>query len=81
MNGLFLLNKSPEMTSFLAGRLLRRELGVSKVGHTGTLDPNATGVLPVLCGNATRALDLLPVQDKRYTATFRFGFVSPTLDV
>ncbi|MBQ3134149.1 MAG: tRNA pseudouridine(55) synthase TruB [Clostridia bacterium] len=81
MNGLFLLNKSPEMTSFLAGRLLRKELGVSKVGHTGTLDPNATGVLPVLCGNATRALDLLPVQDKRYTATFRFGFVSPTLDV
>ena len=81
MNGLFLLHKSPEMTSFLAGRLLQRELGVSKVGHTGTLDPNATGVLPILCGNATRALDLLPVQDKRYTATFRFGYQSSTLDV
>lgn len=81
MNGLFLLNKSPGMSSFLACNVLRGVLGIKKAGHAGTLDPMATGVLPVLCGNATRALDLLPVHDKRYTATFRFGFTSPTLDV
>lgn len=81
MNGIFLLNKSPEMTSFLSCNVLRRLLGVKKAGHAGTLDPMATGVLPILCGNATRALDLLPVQDKRYTATFRFGFVSDTEDI
>ena len=61
--------------------MLRRLLGVKKAGHAGTLDPMATGVLPILCGNATRALDLLPVQDKRYTATFRFGLVSDTEDI
>ena len=81
MNGLFLLNKSPEMSSFLACNVLRGVLGIKKAGHAGTLDPMATGVLPVLCGNATRALDLLPVHDKRYTATFRLGYTSPTLDV
>ena len=81
MNGIFLLNKSPEMTSFLACNVLRKLLGVKKAGHAGTLDPMAVGVLPILCGNATRALDLLPVQDKRYTATFRFGFVSDTEDI
>lgn len=81
MNGIFLLNKSPEMTSFLSCNVLRRLLGVKKAGHAGTLDPMATGVLPILCGNATRALDLLPVQDKRYTATFRFGLVSDTEDI
>ncbi|MBP3382094.1 MAG: tRNA pseudouridine(55) synthase TruB, partial [Clostridia bacterium] len=52
-----------------------------KVGHAGTLDPMATGVLPVLLGKATRALDFLPTHDKRYTATLRFGFKSDTLDV
>lgn len=81
MNGIFLLNKSPEMTSFLACNVTRKLLGVKKAGHAGTLDPMAVGVLPILCGNATRALDLLPVQDKRYTATFRFGLVSDTEDI
>ena len=60
MNGIFLLNKSPEMTSFLACNVTRKLLGVKKAGHAGTLDPMAVGVLPILCGNATRALDLLP---------------------
>ena len=50
------------------------------MGHAGTLDPMATGV-PLLVGRATRALDLLPIHDKRYTATLRFGFTSDTLDI
>jgi len=56
-------------------------LGVKKVGHAGTLDPGATGVLPLLVGRATKALDRLPVHDKRYTATLHFGAVSDTLDI
>lgn len=81
MNGLLPLDKPQEITSFLACSIVRRLLGAKKVGHGGTLDPMATGVLPVLVGPATRAMDLLPVQDKRYVATMRFGFVSDTLDV
>ncbi len=80
-NGILLINKDSEMTSFLCCAILRRLLGVKKIGHAGTLDPNATGVLPLLVGRATKALDRLPTQDKRYTATMRFGAVSDTLDV
>lgn len=80
-DGILLINKDSEMTSFLCCAILRRLLGVKKIGHAGTLDPNATGVLPLLIGRATKALDLLPTQDKRYTATMRFGAVSDTLDI
>lgn len=80
-NGILLINKDSEMTSFLCCAILRRLLGVKKIGHAGTLDPNATGVLPLLVGRATKALDRLPTQDKRYTATMRFGAVSDTLDI
>ncbi len=81
LHGILCLDKPPEMTSFLCCAILRRLLGVKKIGHAGTLDPNATGVLPLLVGRATKALDYLPVQDKRYRATMRFGAVSDTLDV
>ncbi len=81
LNGILLINKDSEMSSFLCCAILRRLLGVKKIGHAGTLDPNATGVLPLLVGRATKALDRLPSQDKRYTATMRFGAVSDTLDV
>lgn len=81
MDGIFCLDKPPEMTSFLCCAILRRLLGEKKIGHGGTLDPMATGVLPILAGRATRALDLLPVHDKRYTASLRFGWTSDTQDV
>lgn len=81
MDGILLINKDNNMTSFLCCAILRRLLGVKKIGHAGTLDPNATGVLPLLVGRATKALDHLPSHDKRYTATLRFGAVSDTLDV
>lgn len=81
MNGILCLDKPQEMTSFVACARVRHLLGIKKTGHAGTLDPMATGVLPVLCGNATRALDWLPSHDKRYTVTVRFGLTSDTQDI
>jgi tRNA pseudouridine55 synthase len=81
VNGIICLDKPQNMTSFACCAYFRRLLGIKKVGHAGTLDPMATGVLPILVGRATRALDLLPVQDKRYTATLRLGLISDTQDI
>ena len=81
MDGILCIDKPTGMTSFLCCAVVRRLLGVKKIGHAGTLDPNATGVLPLLVGKATKALELLPSHDKRYTATLRFGAVSDTLDI
>ena len=81
MDGILCLDKPDHMTSFACCAVLRRLVGEKKAGHTGTLDPMATGVLPVLFGRATRAIPLLPVQDKRYTATLTFGYCSDTLDI
>lgn len=81
MDGIICIDKGAEKTSFVCCAIVRRILKEKKVGHAGTLDPMATGVLPILLGKATRALDFLPTHDKRYTATMRFGFTSDTLDV
>lgn len=81
MDGIVCIDKPEGMTSFLCVAILRRLLGEKKVGHAGTLDPNATGVLPILVGRGTKLLDHLPCHDKRYVATLRFGAVSDTLDV
>ncbi|MBQ8684429.1 MAG: tRNA pseudouridine(55) synthase TruB [Clostridia bacterium] len=81
MDGILCIDKPEGMTSFLCCAIVRRLLGVKKVGHAGTLDPNATGVLPLLIGRATKLLDRLPVHDKCYTATLQFGAVSDTLDI
>ncbi len=81
MNGILCVDKPQEMTSFTCCAILRRLTGEKKIGHAGTLDPMATGVLPLLLGRSTRAIPLLPTHDKCYRATFRFGFVSDTLDV
>ncbi len=81
MDGILCIDKPEGMTSFLCVAIVRRLLGEKKVGHAGTLDPNATGVLPLLVGRGTKLLDHLPCHDKCYTATLRFGAVSDTLDV
>lgn len=81
MDGIVCIDKPEGMTSFLCVAILRRLLGEKKVGHAGTLDPNATGVLPLLVGRGTKLLDHLPCHDKSYTATLRFGAVSDTLDI
>lgn len=81
MTGLVLLNKPAGMTSFGAAAVLRRIYGEKRIGHTGTLDPMATGVLPVLLGRATRLSPFLLMADKAYRATVRLGLTTDTLDI
>lgn len=81
VNGLLLIDKSVGFTSFDVCAVVRGMLRTKKVGHSGTLDPMATGVLPILVGSATRALDLIPSHDKIYVAEFKLGVRTDTLDV
>lgn len=81
MNGILCIDKPQHMTSFDCCALLRRLTGEKKVGHAGTLDPMATGVLPLMFGKATRAIPLLPTHRKGYRAQVQFGLTSDTLDV
>lgn len=81
MNGVILIDKPAGFTSFDVIAVVRRLTGQRKAGHTGTLDPNATGVLPVLLGSATKAQDLIPNHDKSYVAGFRLGMTTNTLDI
>ena len=80
MNGIIPLDKPAGITSFGAVSRMRKILNQKKIGHAGTLDPMATGVLPILVGSATRFLDFLPSSDKRYTALIKLGFETNTLD-
>lgn len=81
MNGVIIINKPESFTSFDVVAVVRRLTGQRKIGHTGTLDPNATGVLPILLGNATKAQDIVPNHDKTYTAKFLLGITTDTLDI
>lgn len=81
MNGVLIIDKPTEFTSFDVIAVLRRLLGQKKIGHTGTLDPNATGVLPILLGNATKTQDLILNHDKSYVADFALGKTTDTLDI
>ena len=80
MTGIILLDKPNNMTSFSAVNRVRRLLSVKKAGHTGTLDPMATGVLPIALSSCTRFIDFLPVHDKAYVAEARLGVTTDTLD-
>ena len=80
MNGIIPLDKPAGITSFGAVARMRKILNQKKIGHAGTLDPMATGVLPILVGSATRFLDYLPSSDKRYTALIKLGVQTNTLD-
>ncbi len=81
MNGILVIDKQPSFTSFDVVAIVRGILREKKIGHSGTLDPMATGVLPVLVGNAAKAQSLLPDTDKRYEADFRLGMTTDTLDI
>ena len=81
MTGAVVLDKHEGITSFWAAAQLRRVFGEKKIGHTGTLDPMASGVLPVLLGGATKFTSLLPSHDKAYCATFLLGAETDTLDI
>ena len=80
MTGVLCICKPAEITSFGVVAKVRGITRERKAGHTGTLDPMATGVLPVLLGGATRFLDYLPDSNKRYLATFRLGETTDTQD-
>ena len=81
MTGIILLDKPKDITSFGAVARVRRICAEKKCGHTGTLDPMATGVLTIMLGGATRFCELLPSHDKAYIAAFRLGTVTDTLDI
>lgn len=81
MQGLILIDKPGGITSFGAVARIKRAAHEKRVGHTGTLDPMATGVLPVLLGRATALSSLLLDADKRYTAEIRLGTVTDTDDI
>ncbi|MBQ8297757.1 MAG: tRNA pseudouridine(55) synthase TruB [Ruminococcus sp.] len=81
MNGILCVNKPQDFTSFDVVAKLRGILKMKRLGHGGTLDPMATGVLPVFVGNATKACDIMPDNSKSYRAAFRLGCTSDTQDV
>ena len=81
MTGIIILDKPNGITSFGAVARVRRICREKKCGHSGTLDPMATGVMTVLLGGATRFCELLPNHDKEYIATFRLGITTDTLDI
>jgi tRNA pseudouridine55 synthase len=80
MNGLLIVNKPAGMTSHDVVATVRKLTGESSVGHLGTLDPMATGVLPLLLGRFTRLAQFFKQDSKRYTGTIRFGFATDTYD-
>ena len=79
-SGILVMNKPQGFTSFDVIGKLRGILKMKRLGHTGTLDPMATGVLPVLIGTAARACDILPDETKAYRAGFQLGTVTDTQD-
>jgi len=80
-NGIICVNKPSGFTSFDVVAKLRGILKMKKLGHSGTLDPMATGVLPVFAGSAAKAISIIPVGDKKYTAGFRLGLTTDTQDI
>jgi tRNA pseudouridine55 synthase len=81
MDGVLIVDKPEGLTSHDVVVAARRLLGEKRIGHTGTLDPLATGVLPLACGRATRLVRFLIASDKQYDATILFGVTTDTLDV
>lgn len=81
MNGVICVNKPSGFTSFDVIAKMRGITHQRKIGHTGTLDPMAKGVLILLFGNATRAADIIPNKTKRYIAKFKLGITTDTQDI
>lgn len=81
LNGILCIDKPAGFTSFDVIAKMRGIAGMKKIGHAGTLDPMATGVLPLFFGRATKASDILPNQDKRYLARMRLGITTDTQDI
>src|SRR4249919_3460285 len=79
-DGVLLVDKAPSMTSHDVVAIARRALGTKKVGHCGTLDPLATGLLLITIGRGTKIQDLLMSEDKEYVGTIRLGEVTDSQD-
>ena len=80
MNGLIVVDKPSGMTSHDVVSIVRRATGEKSIGHLGTLDPMATGVLPLLLGKYTRLAQFFGKAEKQYTGGIRFGFATDTFD-
>lgn len=81
VTGIINVNKPAEWTSHDCVAVMRRVLGMKRVGHTGTLDPMATGVLPICAGTATRIMEYLDLDFKTYVCEMKLGLESDTLDI
>ncbi|MBQ4631436.1 MAG: tRNA pseudouridine(55) synthase TruB [Clostridia bacterium] len=81
INGIIIVDKPRGFTSHDVVNVIRKIYGTRKVGHTGTLDPDATGVFPVCLGKATKVCDMLTFSDKEYVARVRLGVVTDTQDM
>src|SRR5699024_8462297 len=81
MNGVLLINKEEGYTSRDVVNIVSKKLQIKKVGHAGTLDPLATGLLVIGVGKATKILDLLTLDTKEYIATVKMGLATDTLDI
>lgn len=81
MNGVLNIFKPKGMSSFDAVRVVKKVAGTGKVGHTGTLDPEATGVLPICIGKATKIIDYIMDSEKVYEVTLKLGIRTTTYDL
>lgn len=81
INGVVVVNKPQNWTSHDCVAVVRRVIGVKRVGHTGTLDPMATGVLPVCVGTAARINEYLDYDTKTYDCVMKLGIITDTLDI
>ncbi len=81
MQGVINVFKNPGMTSFDVVRIIKRVAKEKKVGHTGTLDPEACGVLPICLGKATKIIDYIMIAPKKYEVEFSLGFKTTTYDL
>jgi len=80
LNGVLLVDKAPDMTSHDVVAVARRCLNTKKIGHCGTLDPMATGMLILVIGTGTKLQDLLMSEDKEYTGSLKLGVTTSTQD-
>jgi len=81
MNGIIIINKPADFTSFDVVAKLRGILKERRIGHSGTLDPMATGVLPIFIGSATKIINFIPDSSKEYLASFKLGLTTNTQDI
>lgn len=81
INGIIVVNKPQNWTSHDCVAIMRRKTGIKRIGHTGTLDPMATGVLPICIGTATRIMEYMDLDWKTYRCTLKLGITTDTEDI